>query len=94
MQLELFVQYDLAPNAIYHNWLDVRFVSGSLQVFAETPGVGNHSAYNGVLGAAFDKTEDYLFLSTAEGKKIRKLNIATTAVGSDVTRKFILLNAH
>ena len=42
-------------------------------------------SYNGVLGITLDKTEQWGFLTSAEGKKIRTLNLQTTQVGGDIT---------
>jgi hypothetical protein len=77
-----------APRALYDVGINVSFVSGTFQYFAETPGIGNNASYNGVFGIALDRTENYAFLSSAEGKRIRKLTLSSTAVGTDITRKY------
>lgn len=73
------------PNALYQEWMNVSFVSGRLNYFAETAGFASSGVYNGVLGITFDKTESYGFLTSADGKKVRKLSLKTTQVGLDVT---------
>ena len=67
--------------------MNVSFVSGRLGYFTETAGFHSGGIYNGVLGIAFDKTETYGFLTSAGGKSVRKLDLKTTQVGLDVTRK-------
>jgi hypothetical protein len=83
-----YIHYPLAPNALYQPWMNVSFVSGRLGYFAETAGFHSSGVYNGVLGIAFDKTETYGFLTSADGSKVRKLDLQTTQVGLDVTRKY------
>ena len=90
----LCVRYALAqyvvsvttPNALYQQWMNVSFVSGRLSYYAESAGFHSGGVYNGVLGITFDKTESYGFLTSADGKKVRKLDLATTQVGNDITR--------
>jgi hypothetical protein len=82
-----YIAYPFAPNALYQPWMNVSFVSGRLGFFAETAGFHSSGVYNGVLGITFDKTETYGFLTSADGKKVRKLDLQTTQVGLDVTSK-------
>ena len=82
-----YITYPFAPDALYQPWMNVSFVSGRLGYFAETAGISSSGVYNGVLGITFDKTETYGFLTSADGKKVRKLDLKTTEVGLDVTRK-------
>jgi hypothetical protein len=82
-----YVSSAFAPNALYQMWMNVSFVSGRLGYFAETAGFHSGGVYNGVLGIALDKTEKYGFLTSADGKKVRKLDLKTTQVGLDITRK-------
>jgi hypothetical protein len=82
-----YIAYPFAPNALYQPWMNVSFVSGRLGFFAETAGFHSAGVYNGVLGITFDKTETFGFLTSADGKKLRKLDLQTTQVGLDVTRK-------
>jgi hypothetical protein len=79
--------YPFAPNAQYQRWINVSFASGKLGFFSEKAGVGSSGAYNGVLGITFDKTENYAFLTSADGKKLRRLTLNSAYVGLDVTRK-------
>ena len=67
--------------------INVSFVSGRLGYFAETAGYHSGGVYNGVLGITMDKTETYGFLTSVDGKKVRKLDLKTTQVGLDVTCK-------
>jgi len=85
-----YIAYPFAPNALYQPWMNVSFVSGKLGYFAETAGFHSSGVYNGVLGITFDKTETYGFLTSADGKKLRKLDLQTTQVGIDVTRTYLL----
>ena len=80
-----FVYYPFAPKALYQEGMNVSFVSGRLAYFQEQSGYASAGIYNGVLGAVFDRTEKYVFLTASDGKKVRKLNFRTTYVGSDIT---------
>ena len=64
------------------------FVSGRVLFFNEVAGYGADGSYNGALGIVFDRTEKYAFVTSADGKKLRKLNIRTTQVGEDISRTF------
>jgi hypothetical protein len=86
-----YTYYPYAPNALYQHWLNVSFASGKLGFFSEKAGVGSGGSYNGVLGITFDKTEKYAFLTSADGKKLRKLRLNDEYVGLDITRKRIKL---
>ena len=82
-----YVYYPFAPSALYQEGMNVSFVSGRFSFYQEQAGYGSNGVYNGVLGLSFDRTEKYVVLSSADGKKIRKLNFRTTYVGIDITRK-------
>ena len=83
-----YIYYPYAPNALYQQGMNVSFVSGLFQNYQEQAGFGSSGVYNGAFGVTFDRTEQYLFVTSADGKKIRKLNYRTTYVGSDITRKY------
>jgi len=89
--MDTYVFSPFAPNALYQKWLNVTFVAGKLSYFSEVAGIGSTASFNGVLGIAFDKTEAYAFLTSADGKKVRKMELSTRNVGSDVTRKLHML---
>ena len=65
------------------------FVCGRVQYFADLPGTGSAASFNGAFGIAFDRTESYAFISSSEGKKIRKLSLASRSVGTDISCKLI-----
>ena len=88
--VEGYIYYPLSPNALYQEGMNVSFVSGRFLFFNEVAGYGADGAYNGVLGIVFDRTEKYAFLTSADGKKLRKLNVRTTQVGPDISSKFYL----
>jgi hypothetical protein len=75
----------LAPKALYQTGMNVSFVSGDSTVFAERAGYGSDGKYNGALGVAFERSEKYAFVGSADGKKIRKLNYRTSFVNIDIT---------
>jgi hypothetical protein len=83
-----YIYYPLAPNALYQEAMNVSFVSGRVLFFNEVAGYGADGSYNGALGIVFDRTEKYAFVTSADGKKLRKLNIRTTQVGEDISSKF------
>ena len=83
-----YIYYPLAPRALYQEAMNISFVSGRFGFFSEFAGFGADGSYNGVLGIAFDQTEKFAVLTSADGKKVRKLNIRTTQVGNDITRKY------
>ena len=72
-----YIYYPYAPRALYQPAMNVSFVSGSLGFFDEADGYGKEAGYNGCLGITFDRTEKYLFVGSADGKKLRKLNYYT-----------------
>lgn len=82
-----YVYYPFAPSALYQAGMNVSFVSGKAGFFADVAGYGSSGAYNGALGIALDRTERFAFISSADGKGIRKLNIRTTQVGGSITGK-------
>ena len=86
-----YIYYPYAPNALYQQGMNVSFVSGLFQNYQEQAGFGSSGVYNGAFGVTFDRTEQYLFVTSADGKKIRKLNYRTSYVGSDITRKYCLV---
>ena len=92
--LSQYIAYPFAPNALYQPWMNVSFVSGRFSYYAEAAGFHSSGIYNGVLGITFDKTETYGFLTSADGKTVRKLDLQTTQVGLDVTRKLHLYSLH
>jgi hypothetical protein len=67
--------------------MNVSLVLGQQQYFQDISGFGARSSFNGVLGITLDKTETYGFLSSADGKKIRKFSLATNQVGDGISRK-------
>ena len=79
--------YPFVPNALYQTGMNVSFVSGMFSFFQDNAGFGTSGSYNGVIGITFDRTEKFGFLTTADGKVLRKLNLRTTYVSSDVTSK-------
>jgi hypothetical protein len=79
--------YPFAPNALYQTGMNVSFVSGVFSFFQDTAGFGSSGSYNGVIGITLDRTETFGFLTTVDGKALRKLNLRTTYVSSDVTSK-------
>jgi len=83
-----YIYYPLAPNALYQPGMNVSFVSGRTGYYAEIAGYGSDGQYNGALGITFDRTEKYAFVTSASGKKIRKLNLRTSQVGDDITSNF------
>jgi hypothetical protein len=85
-----YVYYPFAPNALYQSGMNVSFVSGRVNYFQEEAGFGSQGSYNGVLGIAFDETEKWGFLTSADGKKVRKLNLRTTYLPPDITSKIII----
>ena len=87
--VEGYIYYPLSPNALYQEGMNVSFVSGRVLFFNEVAGYGADGAYNGALGIVFDRTEKYAFVTSADGKKLRKLNIRTTQVGEDISSKFV-----
>ena len=80
-----YIYYPLAPNALYQEGMNISFVSGDSKKFQEKAGFGSDGAYNGAFGLAFERTEKYSFVGSADGKKLRKLNYRTTQVGLDIT---------
>ena len=82
-----YIYYPLAPKALYQEGMNVSFVSGRFGFYQESPGFGADGIYNGVLGVIFERTEKFAFLTSADGKKVRKLNFRTTQVSADITRK-------
>jgi len=68
--------------------INVSFFAGKPNYFIDVPGTGHLASFNGVLGITLDKTESFAFLSSADGKKIRKMILATATVGSEITGKF------
>jgi hypothetical protein len=85
-----YIYYPLAPKALYQEGMNVSFVSGRFGFYQESPGFGADGIYNGVLGVTFERTEKFAFLTSADGKKVRKLNYRTTQVGPDITCKRIV----
>jgi hypothetical protein len=85
--MDTYVFSPFSPNALYQKWLNVTFVAGKLSYFSEAAGIGSSASFNGVLGITFDKAEAYAFLTSADGKKVRKMELSTRKVGYDVTRK-------
>ena len=85
--LSQYISYPFAPDALYQPWMNVSFVSGRLSYYTDAAGFHSSGMYNGVLGITLDKTETYGFLTSAYGKTVRKLDLQTTQVGLDVTRK-------
>jgi len=79
-----YIYYPFAPNAYYQEGMNVSFVSGRTGFYQETEGFGSQGIYNGALGLAFEKTEKYAFVASADGKKLRKLNYRTSQVGLDI----------
>jgi hypothetical protein len=80
-----YIYYPFAPNALYQSAMNVSFVSGRSRYFQEEAGFGSQGSYNGVLGITFDETEKWGFLTSADGKKVRKLNQRTTYLPPDIT---------
>jgi hypothetical protein len=72
--------------------MNVSLASGRLSYFADVPGTGPSASYNGILGVAFDKSEKYAFLTSADGKQVRLLTVATNYVGYSITRESYFLN--
>jgi hypothetical protein len=79
---------ELSPNALYQNRINVSFVSGKLGNFAERIGYASSASYNGITGIALDKTEQYAYIASGDSRTIRKLNLATTEVGSNIASKY------
>ena len=85
-----YIYYPFAPNALYQSGINVSFVSGRSRYFQEEAGFGSQGSYNGVLGITFDETEKWGFLTSADGKEVRKLNLRTTYLPPDITSKIII----
>jgi hypothetical protein len=82
-----YIYSPFAPSALYQESMNLSFISGSKGTYQEQAGQGTGGIYNGVLGVTFDRTYTYGFITSADGKKLRKLNYQTAYVGSDITRK-------
>ena len=80
-----YIYSPFAPTALFQQAMNLSFISGQFSFYQEQAGYGSNGVYNGVLGIAFDRTENFAFLTSADGKKIRKLNYRTTFVGSDIS---------
>jgi hypothetical protein len=65
--------------------MDVSLEAGKLGFFAESPGIGASASFNGALGIALDRTEQIAYVTSADGKKLRRINLLTHYVGSDFT---------
>ena len=79
------VYYPFAPQALYQAAMNITFLSGRFNYYQEQPGYSANGVYNGVLGLNFERTEKYIILASADGKKLRKLNYRTKYVGQDIT---------
>jgi hypothetical protein len=73
--------------ALYENGIRVSYVSGKFQYFSDLAGNKLTTAFNGVLGIALDRTENYALVTSAEGKKLRKLSLLTLESSLDVSSK-------
>ena len=80
-----YFHYSLARNALYQEGMMVSLVSGMIDLSLEHSGIGTSAAYHGVLGLAFDRTEKYAFISSGDGKSIRKLNFRDGEVGGVIS---------
>lgn len=67
--------------------MNISLISGTFESSSEKVGYGRAGSYGGTLGITFDRTENYLFIASADTKTIRKLNYRTTYVGPNITRK-------
>ena len=81
--------YPFVPTGLYQTGMNVSFVSGRFSFFQEIAGYGSGGSYNGVIGITFDQTEKFGFLTTSDGKILRKLNLRTTLVTADITGKLL-----
>ncbi len=90
-RVDAYIYYPFAPNAHYQEGMNFSFFSGYKTTYAETAGYADKGTYNGVLSVAFERTEKFAFLTTGDGKKIRKINYRTSLVGPDITRKLCYL---
>jgi len=77
--------YPLAPNALFEPRINVTTYSGQAGLFEDVAGIRFDAHYNGAFGIAFDKLEQYAFISSNDGKRIRKLSLFTSQAGLDVT---------
>ena len=71
----------------------VSLASGQFKYFNDLPGIGSYGSYNGAFGITFDNTATVAFVTAVESKRLRKLNLASEYVGSDITRKKLMLIA-
>ena len=83
-----YIYYPLSPNALYQEGMNVSFVSGRVSLYNDVAGNGADGSYNGALGIVFDRTERFAFITSVNGRKLRKLNIRTTQVGADISSTF------
>jgi len=65
--------------------MDVTLEAGTIGFFAESPGIGASASFNGALGIALDRTEKLAYVTSADGKKLRRIDLSTHYVWSDVT---------
>ena len=79
--------YNPAPQALYQPWMNVSFASGKRLFYQEAAGTGNTGSYNGVLGIAYDRTEQFAYITSPVGKKLRKLRLSDTYVELDISSK-------
>jgi hypothetical protein len=82
-----YFEYNFAPSGLFEFGMNVKFVAGTFQIFADIPGMGNTAAFNGILGVVLDFTEKFAFISSSEGKKIRTISLSSSEVGQDITCK-------
>ena len=68
--------------------MNVSFMSGRYQFFSEAAGYASMGSYNGVLGLALDRLGSYAYLTSGDGKTIRKLSITSTEVGLNIAGKY------
>ena len=86
----LYVYYPFSPNALFQAGMNVSFMSGKYTFYNELPGFGDSGVYNGAFGVTFERTEQFVFVSSADGKNLRKLNYRTTFVGEEITSTYPL----
>jgi hypothetical protein len=87
-----FVNSSYTQNARFEPRINVTTYSGQVGLFEDVAGIRFDAHYNGAFGIAFDKSEQYAFISSNNGKRIRKLSLFTSQAGLDVTGSNIYMH--
>jgi hypothetical protein len=84
-----FANSSFTPNARFEPLINVTTFSGQVGLFEDVAGIHYKAHYNGAFGITFDKSEQYAFISSNDGKRIRKLSLFTSQAGLDLTGSYI-----